>query len=94
MRAVIIAAILNLLAGCASNGMQPGAPAQAGGDLAQCRADAARLQDQLAAEIAERQKLARSARAREDALRRQLEAMKSIERGILEREDQMRSDMR
>lgn len=94
MRAVLLALILNLLAGCASNAVQPGAPALSGGDLAQCRADVARLQDQLAAEIAERQKLARAAHAREDALRRKLDAMKSIERGILEREDQMRSDMR
>ncbi|HEY6966885.1 MAG TPA: hypothetical protein VI229_05390 [Burkholderiales bacterium] len=83
-----------LLAGCASNAPQGSAPVGTGSKLDQCRADVAQLQGQLASEIAERQKLARAARAREDNLRRQLEAMKSIERGILEREDRMRSDVR
>ena len=84
-----------LLAGCASDGSALGTSSgQDRTKLDQCRADVAQLQGQLAAEIAERQRLARAARAREDNLRRQLEAMKSIERGILEREDRMRSEMR
>lgn len=82
------------LAGCATDGMPGTSSGQGMTKLDQCRADVAQLQGQLAAEIAERQKLARAARAREDNLRRQLEAMKSIERGILEREDRMRSEMR
>ena len=87
-------ASLLLLAGCASDGLLGTSSGQDMTKLDQCRADVAQLQGQLAAEIAERQKLARAARAREDSLRRQLEAMKSIERGILEREDRMRSEMR
>jgi outer membrane murein-binding lipoprotein Lpp len=83
-----------LLAGCAADGRLGTSPGPEVTKLDQCRADVAQLQGQLASEIAERQKLARAARAREDSLRRQLEAMKSIERGILEREDRMRSDMR
>ena len=93
-KAVLLAAALISPAGCASNAPQDGAPRPDGGGLEQCRADVARLQGQLDAEVAERQKLVRAARAREDALKRQLEAMKSIERGILEREDRMRSDVR
>jgi outer membrane murein-binding lipoprotein Lpp len=94
-RSAALAASLLLLAGCASDGSKPGtSQGQDMTKLDQCRADVAQLQGQLAAEIAERQKLARAARAREDNLRRQLEAMKSIERGILEREDRMRSEMR
>ncbi|MFY9314940.1 MAG: hypothetical protein WAO95_05200 [Burkholderiales bacterium] len=77
-----------LLSGCAAGALQPGPSAQ------EYEAEIARLKAQLAAEVAERQKLARAARAREDTLRRQLEAMKSIERGILEREDKLRSEMR
>ncbi len=67
-----------LLAGCAGVG-----PGTAG------REDA-----QLAAEVAGRQRAARAAARREDSLRRQLEAMKAIERGILEREDRMTSEAR
>ena len=77
-----------LLAGCA-----------AGGPLASvrpddCRAENEQLKAQLVAETAERQRLARGAARREDTLRKQLEAMKSIERGILEREDRMRTETR
>ena len=84
-----------LLAGCA-----------AGGPLADPRADAykaeiERLNAQLSAANAERQRLARAAARREEALRRQLEAtnrqldaMKSIERGILERDERLRTETR
>jgi hypothetical protein len=92
VRTALLAVLL--LAGCAANAPQPPAPVREAGELGRCRADQARLQEQLAAEIAERQKLVRAAREREDALRRQLEAMKSIEHGILEREDRLRSDRR
>jgi hypothetical protein len=54
----------------------------------------ARLNEQLAAQAAERQRGARAAARREESLRRQLDAMKSIERGILEREDRMRTEAR
>lgn len=72
---------LVLLGGCAANG-----------PFASCGAEVDRLNALLAAETAERQKMARAASRREEALRRQLEAMKSIERGILEREDRMRTE--
>jgi outer membrane murein-binding lipoprotein Lpp len=89
-----VALLALLLSGCAADGRLGTSADPELTKLDQCRADVAQLQGQLASEIAERQKLARAARAREDSLRRQLEAMKSIERGILEREDRMRSDMR
>ena len=79
-----------LLAGCSGN-----PPVKAAAD--DCSAEIARLHAQLAAEVAERQRLVRvatSATRREDALRRQLEAMKAIERGILEREERVRSESR
>ena len=76
-----------LLAGCASI---PAAPATAEA----CGAEVERLSALLAAEVAERQRIARVATRREEALRRQLEAMKAIERGILEREDRVRSESR
>ena len=75
-----------LLAGCAGN---PG-PRVA---VESCNPEVERLGALLAAETAERQRLARVATRREEALRRQLEAMKSIERGILERE-RVRSEPR
>ena len=78
-----------LLAGCAAN---PGATATA--TTAECGPEVGRLNALLAAEVAERQRVARAATRREDALRRQLDAMKSIERGILEREDRVRSESR
>jgi len=86
MRAHILAAAM-LLAGCAS---LPGARAP----VDECKAEVARLNEQLAAEAAERQRIARAAARREETLRRQLDAMKSIERGILEREDRMRTEAR
>ena len=60
----------------------------------QCRAEVANLNAQLAAEIVERERVTRTASRREEALRRQLDAMKAIERGILEREDRVRSETR
>ena len=98
-----------LLAGCASSGplpdQRPAAQPDAGpGPVAiaapvpaaagSCTAEVARLSALLAAETAERQRLARNAARREEALRRQLDAMKAIERGILEREDRMRTEAR
>lgn len=74
---------LVLLAGCA------GTPWMSVDD---CRAERGRLQAQLATEVAERQRITRAAGRREEELRRQLEAMKAIERGILEREDRMRTE--
>ncbi len=74
---------LALLSGCA------GAPWTSASD---CGAEVARLNGLLAAETAERQRTTRAAGRREEALRRQLDAMKSIERGILEREDRMRTE--
>ena len=85
MRALALVMAL-LLAGCAVN---PGPRAM----VESCNAEVDRLSALLAAETAERQRLARVATRREEALRRQLEAMKSIERGILERE-RVRSEPR
>jgi outer membrane murein-binding lipoprotein Lpp len=82
-RTVALLAAL-LLAGCAATGPGPAADA--------CSAEVSRLSALLAAETTERQRMARAAARREDELRRQLEAMKGIERGILEREDRMRTD--
>lgn len=84
---VLLLAAGALLAGCASN---PDARISA----ADCNAEVERLNAQLAAEIAERQRSTRAATRREDALRKQLDAMKSIERGILEREDRARAETR
>lgn len=80
--ALLLSALL--LAGCASTG-----PGAAAGD---CKAEVDRLHGLLAAETAERQRAMRAAVRREDELKRQLEAMKTIERGILEREDRMRTE--
>ena len=108
IRTVALACVL-CVAGCAATGPQSTDPASAGppttvpaaaraaptvvtaGD---CKAEIQLLKAQLAAETAERQKLARAAKGREDALRRQLEAMKSIERGILDRDEKLRTEMR
>jgi outer membrane murein-binding lipoprotein Lpp len=86
MQAAILAAAL-LLAGCADLPV-------ANAPLDQCKADVARLNEQLAAQAAERQRSTRAAARREESLRRQLDAMKSIVRGILEREDRMRTEAR
>jgi outer membrane murein-binding lipoprotein Lpp len=75
-----------LLSGCAANSPFAGAPAD------KCSAQVARLNAQLEAQAAEQQRSTRAAARREEALRRQLEAMKAIERGILEREDRLHSE--
>ena len=92
MKLIAVAAAV-LMTGCA------------GGPFADVRADAYqaeidRLNAQLATANAEKQRLARAAARREETLRRQLEAtsrqldaMKSIERGILER-DERRTETR
>jgi len=77
-----------LLAGCAAQPPLAGAPAD------KCSARVARLNARLEAQTAEQQRLTRAAARREEALRRQLEAMKEIERGIMEREDRLRSESR
>jgi hypothetical protein len=97
VRAYVLAAAI-LLGGCAASppAVSPpvvGPPA-ARGPVDDCKAEVARLNGVLAAEVAERQRLTRAAARREEALRRQLDAMKSIERGILEREDRMQTETR
>ena len=87
MKLIALAAVF-LLAGCATAGPQASARAQ------ECNPEVERLQAQLAAEVAERQRVTRAAARREDTLKKQLEAMKSIERGILEREDRVRTETR
>jgi hypothetical protein len=96
MRKFVLAAAI-LLSGCAAlPAANPpaanSAAARASAD--DCRAEVARLNDQLAAEIAERQRVTRAAARREDTLRHQLDAMKAIERGILERDDRMQTETR
>ena len=82
MRLIALAAVV-LLSGCAAGGPWVGNKADGS------KAEIDRLNAQLAAEVAERHRVTRAASRREEALRRQLDAMKSIERGILEREDRM-----
>jgi hypothetical protein len=96
MRRFLFAAAI-LLSGCASSLPTAAPPAPPPAPLASiddCKAEVARLNSLLAAEVAERQRLTRAASRREEALRRQLDAMKAIERGILEREDRMRTETR
>ena len=76
-----------LLAGCANLPL-------ANAPLEQCRAETASLNAQLATAIAERERVTRTASRREEALRRQLDALKAIERSILERDDRVRSETR
>lgn len=45
----------------------------------------------LAAQVAERERLSRAGARREGTLKSQIESLKSIERGILEREERMRT---
>ncbi len=87
-RIAFAAAVVLVLAGCAAGGLEARAREE------EYRAEIARLRSQLAAEAAERQRVTRAAARREEALRRQLEAMKSIERGILEREERARTETR
>jgi hypothetical protein len=86
MKLIALAAAV-VLSGCASG---PWADPR----VEEYKAEIDRLTAQLAAETAERQRLARAAARREEMLRRQLDAMKSIERGILEREDRTRTETR
>jgi predicted small lipoprotein YifL len=88
IRRAAMIAFLAVLCGCAASGPLAGAKPD------ECRPEVDRLQAQLAAEVAERQRITRAAARREETLRKQLEAMKSIERGILEREDRMRTETR
>jgi len=90
MKTIALAAGVILLSGCAAGGPFASANPQ------DCRpaSEVEQLQAQLAAEVAERQRITRAASRREDTLRKQLEAMKSIERGILEREDRLRTETR
>ena len=95
-RAALVAAIL--LAGCAAHPPVSNPPVSnppvASAPLDECRAEVARLGARLAAEAAEHQRATRAAARREETLRRQLNAMKAIERGILEREERVRSETR
>lgn len=54
----------------------------------------ARFAALIAAQVAERRRLAHAGERREDALRRQVEALKAIERGIQVREERLRMDAR
>jgi hypothetical protein len=87
-----------LFAGCAANSpaLNPKAvnPPVAKAPVDASKAEIDSLRARLAAEIAERERLLRAAARREDSLRKQLEAMKAIERGILEREDRVRFESR
>ena len=87
MRLIALVAVV-VLAGCASGGPW-GDPR-----IEEYKAEIDRLNAQLAAEVAERQRIARAAMRREESLKRQLEAMKSIERGIMEREERVRTEAR
>ena len=59
-----------------------------------CTPEVERLKAQLATEVAERQRLTRAAALQEETLRRQLEAFKSAERGILQREERIKTEKR
>ena len=92
-------AVIAMLTGCTA--MQPASEKPAARPAAQaprdCRPETAeveRLNAQLAAEVAERQRVARTAARREEALKKQLDALKAIERGILEREERMQTQAR
>lgn len=93
---------LGLLAGCAAT--EPAKqPAQEPGGLrlpaaqmpvTDCRPMLDKVNAQLAAEVAERQRIVRAAARREESLRKQLDALKAIEREILEREERMQTQAR
>ena len=92
MKLIALAAAV-LVAGCATGGPSAGGPST-DPRAEEYRAEIVRLKAQLAAEVAERQRLSRAAARREDTLRRQLDAMKSIERSILERDERLRTETR
>jgi len=77
-----------VLAGCASGGPWEDPRVE------EYKAEITRLKAQLAAEASERQRVARAGARREETLKHQLEAMKSIERGILERESRTQMETR
>ena len=87
MRLLALAVVV-LISGCAAGGpwVDP--------RIEEYKAEISRLNAQLAAETAERQRLTRAVSRREETLKRQLDAMKSIERGILERDDRTRIETR
>jgi hypothetical protein len=87
-KVLVVAAAGALLAGCAATGPATQAPA------ADCRAELVQTSAQLAAEVAERQRLQKAASRREEALKKEIEALKSIERAILEREERKQSRAR
>ena len=87
MKRIALVAVV-VLAGCAASGPWEDPRVE------EYKAEITRLNAQLAAEGAERQRITRDARRREERLKRQLEAMKSIERGILERENQTQLETR
>ena len=92
--------LIALLAGCTAMEPTPEMPAarlpaaQAPRDCRPETAEVERLNAQLAAEVAERQRVVRAAARREETLKKQLDALKAIERGILEREERMQSQAR
>lgn len=86
--------MLALLAGCAT--LEPVSEAKHARRLPvdECRPELERANAQLAAEVAERQRALRAAARREENLRKQLDALKAIERGIVEREERMQTQAR
>ena len=100
MRAPVVA-LAALCAGCAAT--EPSKPGQeaatyrlpaAQAPQTDCRPMLDKVNAQLAAEVAERQRIVRAAARREEGLRKQLDALKGIEREILEREDRMQTKAR
>ncbi|MEW6687989.1 MAG: hypothetical protein AB1452_02750 [Pseudomonadota bacterium] len=87
-KVLAVAAAGILLAGCAANGPVTRAPVQ------DCRPGLERSNAQLAAEVAEQQRLLKAAVRREEALKKEIEALKSIERAILDREERKQSRAR
>ena len=98
MTRVVALSFALALSGCATDPLQGPPPVTRApvSDMTfdSCRADVARLQERLANEVAERQRVTRASQRREETLRKQLDAMKSIERGILERDDRLRTETR
>jgi len=92
--------LMAMLTGCTAMqpaSERPSAPPPAAQAPRDCRPETAeveRLNAQLAAEVAERQRAARTAARREEALKKQLDALKAIERGILDREERMQTQAR
>ena len=89
-----------LISGCAAT--EPGRDsqmlrlpaAQLPPPQADCRPEVDKVNAQLAAEVAERQRIVRAAARREEMLRKQLDALKAIEREILEREERVQTQAR